>query len=71
MPEPISSSLATAAGTAFVLGAAAGAGNEVGKRVAACVCDGVSKATEQGWQRHDEANEALGTGLSTRRTAQA
>ena len=65
MAEPIS--LTSLAVVAIVNGA----GQEVGRQTAAYVCEGVSKATEKGWQNHDEANEALRNGLSQQKTAQA
>lgn len=72
MPEPITMGAGfTAAGAVFAAGVIQGAGEEVGKRAASFVCDEVAKATEAGWQRHDEANEALSNGLNKRRTAQA
>ena len=65
MAEPIS--LTSLAVVAIVNGA----GQEVGRQTAAYVCEGVSKATEKGWQNHAEANEALRNGLSQQKTAQA
>jgi|GEM_PF-3015138 len=65
MPEPISSSLAVVAGTALVTGVM----QEVGRQVVVYVCN--EKVVEAGWQRHDEANESCGTGLSQRKAAQA
>ena len=63
MPEPISSTLVTA----FAVGAM----QEVGRRAVVYVCDEGPKVVEEGWQRHDEANEACGTVLSQRKAAQA
>jgi hypothetical protein len=42
---------------------------EVGRQVVVYVCN--EKVVEAGWQRHDEANESCGTGLSQRKAAQA